>query len=121
MDRSPVRGRLRWRQPDEDCQREVLITFLTLETFELGSDQEEDFLGDVGPVYGYFYGNEQQVTFSGGNALSMGLDFPADSATTARTTSGICRTTTEWQFSDNPEVLVPLPPDAGSLQDRVSH
>lgn len=63
-------------QPEADCIREIQITFLTLETFDLGGDgRYEDRHGDVGPAYGHFFANEQQITFSGGD-LGPGLDMP---------------------------------------------
>jgi LysM repeat protein len=64
-------------QPEENCTREIQITFLTLETFDLGGDGHyEDRHGDVGPAYGHFFANEKQITFSGGN-LGPGLDMPS--------------------------------------------
>jgi len=61
----------RLEQSDEDCTQRIQITFLTLETFNLGGDGDQgDFHGDVGPVYGYFYANDAQIHFDG-------LDFPA--------------------------------------------
>jgi LysM repeat protein len=60
----------------EHCQRVVYVTFLNLTTHNLGSDgRYEDRSGDVGPAYGYFYANDQQVGFDGrgGNFTSLGL------------------------------------------------
>jgi len=63
-------------QPLEDCNREIQIIFLTLETFDLGGDgRHEDRHGDVGPAYGYYYVNEKQITFNGGSE-GPGLDMP---------------------------------------------
>ena len=48
----------------EGCQRQIALNFLTLETFDLGSDGNyEDRGGDVGPPYGEFYANEWQASF----------------------------------------------------------
>ncbi len=55
-------------QPLEDCNREILIVFTTLETHVLGGDGRwEDRHGDIGPVYGTFFANDQQITFDGGH------------------------------------------------------
>jgi len=63
-------------QPLEGCTREIQIVFVSLETFDLGSDgRYEDRHGDVGPAYGYYFANEKQITFSGGH-LGAGLDMP---------------------------------------------
>lgn len=53
-------------QPEaENCQREVLITFTELETFNLGGDgRRPPHRGDVGPVYGHFYANDQRIEFN---------------------------------------------------------
>ncbi|MBN1180353.1 MAG: hypothetical protein JXD18_14165 [Anaerolineae bacterium] len=51
---------------DPGCQRAVLVTFETLETGDLGGDGAgRDDPGDVGPVYGTFYVNDQQIRFDG--------------------------------------------------------
>ena len=64
--------------PLEDCTREIQITFLTLETFDLGGDgRYEDRHGDIGPPYGYFFANEKRITFdarpSGGGGGSVDM------------------------------------------------
>lgn len=63
-------------QPLENCQREIQITFLTLETFDLGGDgRYENRHGDIGPVYGSFFANEKLITFDAGSE-GPGLDMP---------------------------------------------
>lgn len=69
---------VRLEQEAENCQREIMITFLELETFDLGGDgRRPAHHGDVGPVYGYFYANEKRIAFdtrapdSGGGSLDM--------------------------------------------------
>lgn len=63
-------------QPREDCMRIMRVTFLELETFDLGGDgRYEDRHGDVGPVYGSFYANMASVSFDQGNE-KKGLDKP---------------------------------------------
>jgi LysM repeat protein len=49
---------------DPGCQRAVLVTFETLTTGDLGGDGRRD-VGDMGPVYGAFYANDQQISFDG--------------------------------------------------------
>lgn len=66
-------------QDDVACTREIQITFLTLETFDLGGDgRRPHHDGDVGPVYGSFFANEQSITFDTRSPGSGGsLDYPA--------------------------------------------
>ena len=63
----------------EHCQGVVYVTFLNLITHDLGGDgRYEDRSGDVGPAYGYFYGNDQQVSFDGrpgGRGLSHNTEY----------------------------------------------
>jgi hypothetical protein len=57
----------------EDCQRALIVTFDTLVTRHLGGDgRREERTGSVGPAYGSFYVNDQQVTFDG-RCLGPGL------------------------------------------------
>jgi hypothetical protein len=46
------------------CERQVLVSFDTLQTLQLPGDGRYD-PGDVGPVYGRFYAGDQEVTFDG--------------------------------------------------------
>lgn len=54
--------------PEDECNFEVMVTFYDLITHDLGGDGDaRDRTGDVGPVYGYFFANEQQATFDTGS------------------------------------------------------
>lgn len=102
-------------QPAEDCAREVLITFLTLETFDLGGDgRYEDRHGDVGPAYGYFYANESQITFSGGH-LGPGLDMPNGLRHNTLYNLGEMSADRTWRFSGMPALVVAIP-DGGAFE-----
>lgn len=107
------------RQPDEDCTREVLITFLTLETFDLGGDgRHEDRDGDVGPPYGYFFANEQQITFDGG-ALGSGGSLDRANGFTHNTVYdlGELAANSTWSFSGGPPVaLLAAIPEGGAFE-----
>lgn len=46
----------------EGCQRTYIIEFQSLETFDIPND--EDHRGWIGPVYGSFYVNDQEIRFS---------------------------------------------------------
>ena len=50
-----------------DCNRQVRVTFLTLETHDMPSDGHyEDRSGDIGPIYGQFTVNGQMLSFDTG-------------------------------------------------------
>ncbi len=98
------------RQPLEGCTREIQIVFVSLETFDLGSDgRYEDRHGDVGPAYGYFYANEEQVTFDGGN-LGAGLDMP--SGLSHNTVYDLAEMSADpaWQFNGMNTTIVDVVP-----------
>lgn len=64
----------------ENCQRVVYVTFLNLTTHDLGGDgRYENRSGDVGPVYGYVYANDQQASFDGRSETWGGLGFSHNS------------------------------------------
>jgi len=71
-------GTIDLTQPPEGCRRQIQVTFLSLETFNLGGDgSHEDRHGDVGPVYGTFAANNASVTFDTGHYGSGAvLDLP---------------------------------------------
>jgi LysM repeat protein len=101
--------------PMDGCQREFLVTFRSLETFNLGSDGDhEDRGGDVGPPYGYFYANDRGFTFDTGD-LGAGLDTPAGLSHNSTYDLGDLWIDPGWGFSDPPVLRVDIP-DRGSLQ-----
>lgn len=60
--------------PEDECEVEVMVTFYDLITHELGGDGDaDDRTGDLGPVHGHFFVNDQQETFDTGS-LGRGLD-----------------------------------------------
>ena len=92
--------------PAEGCTREIQISFLELETFNLGGDgRYEDRTGDVGPPYGTFHANERTFSFdASGRDHAHGLShnhtydlygMSADS---------------RWGFSGMPSLIVDVPP-----------
>ena len=102
-------------QPLENCTREMQITFLTLETFDLGGDgRYEDRSGDVGPAYGYFFANERQITFNGGY-LGPGLDIPNGLEHNTLYDLGEMSSNWTWNFSGMNSTIVDIPP-GGSFQ-----
>ena len=63
-------------QPREECMRIMRVTFVELQTFDLGGDgRYEDRHGDVGPAYGTFFANHANVSFDHGHE-GRGLDMP---------------------------------------------
>ena len=98
-------------QPEENCTREIQITFLTLETFDLGGDgRYEDRHGDIGPVYGHFFANEKQITFDGGD-LGRGLDMP--NGLRHNTVYDLAEMSADptWRFSGMNGTIVDVPED----------
>ena len=97
--------------PLENCNREMQIIFLTLETFDLGGDgRYEDRHGDVGPAYGYFFANEKQITFDGGD-LGPGLDMPNGLRHNTTYNLGEMSADRTWRFSGMNSTIVDVPPD----------
>ncbi len=95
-------------QPAQDCQRTVAITFVSLRTFDLPGDGDSgDRTGDIGPAYGFFWANDQRVTFSGGHLGSglepLGLRRYSYYSLSEMASRG-------WNFSDEPSLVVPVPP-----------
>ena len=102
-------------QPAEDCIREIAITFVSLETFNLGGDGDDgDRTGDIGPAYGFFYANEQQVTFSGGH-LGAGLDMPNGLSHNHTYNLSEMSGDSSWRFSGEPSLVVAIP-DGGAFE-----
>jgi LysM repeat protein len=97
-------------QPETDCAREIEITFLTLRTFDLGSDGNyEDRSGDVGPPYGYFFANERQVSFDGGS-LGRGLDDAIGFSHYTTYDIGEIAANRIFNFNGSPSLVVDVPP-----------
>ncbi len=99
--------------PLEGCNREVQVTFLSLETFDLGGDgSREERTGDVGPPYGYFYANERQVTFDarGSDSYWAGLDIPYGLSHNSTYDLLASWGDPGWGFSGMPSIIVDLPP-----------
>ncbi len=103
-------------QPAEDCTREVLVTFLTLETFDLGGDgRHEARDGDVGPPHGYFFGNEQQITFDGGTLEDGGVDRANGFRHNTTYNLNDLSADPTWGFSGMP-ALVAAVPEGGTFE-----
>ncbi len=93
-----------------NCNREIQIEFLTLETHALGGDgRYEDRHGDVGPAYGYFYANERQITFSGGH-LGAGLDLPNGLNHNTSYDLRAMSADPAWRFNGTNSTIVDVPP-----------
>ena len=92
----------------EDCTRQVEVTFVSLETYHLGGDgRYEERGGDVGPAYGALAANRVGVTFDQGRERRGwgGLDRP-DGLSHNRSYNLIeLAAAGRWQFS-NPEPMV---------------
>jgi hypothetical protein len=94
----------------EDCNKEIQISFISLETFDLGGDgRYEDRHGDIGPVYGQFFANEKQITFDAGHEGS-GVDMP--NGFTHNTVYDLSEMSGDrsWHFSGMNGTIVDVPP-----------
>ena len=103
----------------EGCQRQIALNFLTLETFDLGSDGNyEDRGGDVGPPYGEFYANEWQAAFDARRPTdywTSSLDEPIGLTHNTTYNLGEIATDDAWSFDMLPSTVVYLP-EGGSLE-----
>lgn len=106
---------VRLEQEAENCQREIMITFLELETFDLGGDgRRPPHQGDVGPVYGHFYANDQRITFDTrdhSNSSWGSLDMPNGFRHYTRYNLAEMAADPTWNFSSRPSLLVDIPED----------
>lgn len=99
--------------PPDQCQKRIEVTFISLETFDLGSDgRYEDRTGDVGPVYGSFYANERQFSIDtrppeGGNAW---VDNPLGLEHNRLYSFSEMAADSFWGFSGNPYTVVEIEP-----------
>lgn len=90
---------------DENCQFEIRITFIELETFDLGPDcRNPPYHGDVGPVYGEFFANEEKITFdtNAGRSWRRGsLDLPDGLRHNRRYNLAELVADTGWSFTNS--------------------
>ena len=103
----------------EGCQRQIALNFLTLETFDLGSDGNYEHRGgDVGPPYGEFYANEWQAAFDARRPTdywTSSLDEPIGLTHNTTYNLGEIATDDAWSFDMLPSTVVYLP-EGGSLE-----
>ena len=102
-------------QPREGCMRLMRVTFLELQTFDLGEDgRHERRHGDVGPAYGTFYANESQVSFDHGYE-GPGLDMVEGLRHNTTYDLAVVSGDPGWHF-DGPNSIVAEVPFEGQLQ-----
>ena len=102
-------------QPREGCMRIMRVTFLELETFDLGDDgRDEDRHGDVGPAYGTFYANHASVSFDHGHE-GRGLDMPEGLRHNRTYDLAVVSGDVGWHF-DGPNSIITEVPFGGELQ-----
>jgi LysM repeat protein len=97
--------------PDDECDHWIRVSFDTLETFDLGNDgQHESRTGDVGPPYGTFYVNDQEVSFDTGTLdRSVGsLDMPIGLESNYTYSLANIAADPEWQFNGRPIFIIPI-------------
>jgi len=102
-------------QPRDGCMRHMRVTFLELETFELGDDGDyERRHGDVGPAYGSFYANEAVVSFDHGHE-GPGLDMVEGLEDFTNYDLAIVSGDAGWHFDGSNSLIVDVPFE-GQLQ-----
>lgn len=91
-----------------NCNRQVRVTFLTLETHDMPSDgRYEDRSGDIRPIYGQFTANGRMLSFNTGS-LGAGLDVAGGwNANTVYDLVEIAETN-YWNLSAYPSLVVEL-------------
>ncbi len=102
-------------QPREGCMRLMRVTFLELQTFDLGNDgNHERRHGDVGPAYGTFYANEARVSFDHGSE-GWGLDMVEGLSHNTTYNLAVVSGDDGWNFSDSNSIVAEVPFE-GQLQ-----
>jgi LysM repeat protein len=90
------------------CNRQVRVTFLTLETHDMpGDGHHENRSGEIGPPYGAFVANLEYVGFDGGS-LGPGLDSAVGLNSNTVYNLGELATHRNWNFTTYPSVVVDL-------------
>ncbi len=99
----------------ETCESYLVVTMDTLTTTDLGGDDRND-TGDVGPVYGSFFANEQQIGFNG--RAIQGDNFPTELGLNHNSSYNISSITTN--FGDGPaQLVVEIPPGDPVVEEIV--
>ena len=102
-------------QPREDCMRIMRVTFLELETYDLGDDgRYERRHGDVGPAYGTFYANMASVSFDHGHE-GRGLDMVEGLRHNTTYDLALVSGDTGWHFNGSNSIITEVPFE-GELQ-----
>jgi hypothetical protein len=102
-------------QPREGCMRLMRVTFLELQTFDLGGDGDHERRhGDVGPAYGTFYANEAQVSFDHGHE-GRGLDMVEGLRHNTTYDLAVVSGDPVWNFTGSNSVVAEVPFE-GQLQ-----
>jgi len=102
-------------QPREGCMRIMRVTFLELETYDLGDDgRYERRHGDVGPAYGTFYANMASVSFDHGHE-GRGLDMVEGLRHNTTYDLAVVSGDVGWHF-DGPNSIITEVPFGGELQ-----
>ncbi len=113
--RESLPGSVLLEQPREGCIKQVQVTFLSLETFNLGGDGRfEDRHGDVGPAYGRFYANESRVDFDHGHE-GPGLDMPNGLSHDSMYDLTVAAADISWHFA-GPNTVVTEVPTGGTMR-----
>jgi len=99
------------RPPGDACMRQLQITFLSLETFDLGNDgRYEDRHGDIGPAYGRFVANRMSFRFDQGPEAE-GASMPDGLTHNTIYDLRLIAADPDWDSSGSNSVFVDLPED----------
>ncbi|TFG38934.1 MAG: LysM domain-containing protein, partial [Candidatus Aminicenantes bacterium] len=96
-------------QPREGCMRIMRVTFLELQTFDLGDDGDHERRhGDVGPAYGTFYANDASVSFDHGYE-GPGLDMVEGLRHNTTYDLAVLTGDIGWHFNSPNSVITEIP------------
>lgn len=92
--------------PFEGCTYEIEVKIESLETFDLGGDGDNQGLWGVGPIYGSFFANEEQIHFGSSSSDLLDYDLYDLSRMPTRRSLGL----------DGPPILFVDVPREGTLE-----
>jgi hypothetical protein len=102
--------------PDDQCSKQIEISFVSLRTFELGGDSDGDEShGDVGSIYADFFANEQVFSIDSRSPERYGLDLTNGLSDGSLYDFNNLANNITWHATGNPYMVVDVEPN-GTFQ-----